>query len=110
MRNTFIERSWSRNQGFRCGTTAAESMRHLRGADGRSGARLSGRRVLGHDLEGATQLIGRAELHDLGPGVEHRRVPGACVVCVARLEHLFTVRGPECDLATDHIAEVLALT
>jgi Kef-type K+ transport system membrane component KefB len=51
-----------------------------------SGGRLDGRHVARDDLHRPAELGGRAELDDLGPGVEDRRVPRTDVVRVAGLE------------------------
>lgn len=65
--------------------------------------------VLRHDVERVLELVGRAELHDLGAGVEDRCVARSDVVRVAGLEGLVAGCGLERDLSLDDVAPVRAL-
>src|SRR5215208_1009734 len=89
----------------RCGRTRGGRPRGRR--SGRSGLRLL--HVSRDDLERAAELLGRAELHHFGPGVEDRRVSRTDVVRVAGLEQLFAAARTEPDFPADYVAHVRAL-
>src|SRR5256885_7915606 len=93
--------------------SAASMALALRGPDSRLipviSRPLHGAQVSSDDLHRAPVLLGRAELDDLGAGLDDRDVPGRGVVGVAGLVALVVVREPERDLAPHHVAPVRAL-
>ena len=88
-----------------CSTNATSPSRRRRAS--RESAH--GLHVLLDDRERLLQLVGGAELDDLGARVQDRRVARADVVGVAGLERLLAVGGLERDLALDDVAPVRAL-
>src|SRR5829696_9602831 len=104
-----VKAVWRLATVWRGTASPARSIRERRQARGRL-ARLHGLHVLLHHGFCLTQLLGGAELHDLGPWlVLHRNMTGRVVKGIAGLVDLLARAEAHGDSALDHVTPVWAL-